>query len=298
MTKILLLGRDGQVGQELAPLLQSLGLVTALGRQQLDLSQREQIQAMLLQCQPDVVVNAAAYTAVDKAETEAALAKTINSEAVATLAQGVAELGAQLIHISTDYVFDGKHHRPYREDHPTAPLGVYGQSKKLGEQGICESGAQAIILRTAWVYGAKGQGNFVKTMLRVGAERDEIRVVDDQIGTPTWSQDIAQAICGLIQAPAQFGGVQSAATEIYHFTNSGAASWYDFAVAIFEEAEILGFPLKVQRVIPITTEDYPLPAPRPAYSVLCNQKIQRRLGSPSQHWRQALRKMLKELKHS
>ncbi|NJN29948.1 MAG: dTDP-4-dehydrorhamnose reductase [Synechococcales cyanobacterium RM1_1_8] len=292
MKKILLLGRNGQVGQELVPQLQPLGDLVSLGRDQLNLSQPEQVRTALQTLQPSVIVNAAAYTAVDKAESEPELAQAINGTAPMVLAQTAAAIGAQLIHISTDYVFDGQHHRPYREDHATAPLGAYGRSKQQGEQGICESAAQAIILRTAWVYGAKGHGNFVKTMLRVGAEREEIRVVDDQIGTPTWSHDIAQAICGLIQTtPLE----SQPGTEIYHFTNSGAASWYDFAVAIFEEAEQLGYPLKLRRLMPITTEEYPLPAPRPSYSVLCNQKIRQRLSTPAQHWRPALRKMLGEL---
>lgn len=299
MNKILLLGRSGQVGQELELLLRLLGKLTALGKQQLDLGQTEQIYSTIQQLKPDIVVNAAAYTAVDKAEAETCLAKAINAEAVAALAEVSVETSSQLIHISTDYVFDGQHHRPYREEHPTAPLSVYGESKHLGEKAILNSGANAIILRTSWVYGSKGHGNFVKTMLRVGAEREEVCVVEDQIGTPTWSKDIAQAICGLIQTrDSSITEESKQRTDIYHFSNSGAASWYDFAVAIFEEARILDIPLKVRRVIPIMTEEYPLPALRPAYSVLCNRKIRQRLGAPSQHWRQALRTMLAELKQA
>jgi dTDP-4-dehydrorhamnose reductase len=289
---ILLIGSSGQVGQELLRQLPALGNLTALSRQQLDLTKPDHIRYVLQSCKPDVVVNAAAYTAVDKAETEQELAKTINGIAPKVMAEEVRSLGASLVHISTDYVFNGRHHRPYLETHATDPLGVYGQSKQMGEIGIQSTQAHAIILRTAWVYGSGGKGNFVKTMLRLGAEREELRVVADQIGTPTWAADIAWAICGLVSHLPQ---VSMTGPEVFHFTNSGAASWYDFAVAIFEEAADLGWPLNVKRVVPITTEEYPTPAQRPAYSVLSNQKINTLLGTSAQHWRQALRKMLAEL---
>jgi dTDP-4-dehydrorhamnose reductase len=272
--------------------LPELGNVTALTRQQLDLTKTDDIRRVLQNSNPDIVVNAAAYTAVDKAETEQELAKAINGAAPGVLAEEVQALGASLVHISTDYVFNGRHHRPYPETHATDPLGVYGQSKQMGEVGIQTTGANAVILRTAWVYGSGGYGNFVKTLLRLGTEREELRVVVDQIGTPTWSADIAWAICGLVSHLPQ---KPKSGTEIYHFTNSGAASWYDFAIAIYEEAAELGWPLAVKRVIPITTEEYPTLAQRPAYSVLSNQKITTLLGTPAQHWRKALRKMLAEL---
>ena len=187
MKKILLIGKSGQVGQELAFQLPELGQLTCLGRNQLDVCQPDSIRHILHHLQPDLIVNAAAYTAVDRAETEAELATAINATAPTIMAQTAEAIGAQFIHISTDYVFDGTHHRPYLEDHPTAPLGAYGQSKLKGETGICATAANAAILRTAWVYGAKGHGNFVKTMLRLGGDRPELRVVADQIGTPTWS---------------------------------------------------------------------------------------------------------------
>jgi len=289
---ILLIGSNGQVGQELQRQLPALGNLTALTRQQLDLTQPDDIRNVLQIRKPDIVVNAAAYTAVDKAETELEIATVINGIAPRVMAEEVQALGANLVHISTDYVFNGRHHRPYQETHATDPLGAYGQSKQMGEVGIQATQAQAIILRTAWVYGTGGHGNFVKTMLRLGAEREELRVVADQICTPTWAADIAWAICGLVNHLPQ---VQMTGPEVFHFTNSGAASWYDFAVAIFEEAADLGWPLTVKRVVPIPTEEYPTPAQRPAYSVLSNQKINTVLGTPAQHWRKALRKMLTEL---
>ncbi|NEQ14464.1 MAG: dTDP-4-dehydrorhamnose reductase, partial [Moorea sp. SIO3E2] len=206
-------------------------------------------------------------------------------------AEEAQNLGAILLHISTDYVFDGKKNTPYTEQDTPNPIGSYGKSKLQGEEGVQQKCDRILILRTAWVYGTRGHGNFVKTMLRLGAEREELRVVADQVGTPTWAKDIAVTITQLLQAMdsnPMLGG-------IYHFTNTGVTSWYDFAVAIFEEAKLLGFPLKLQRVVPITTPEYPTPAQRPAYSVLSNQKISQTLGSYPPHWRQSLRQMLAEL---
>lgn len=287
--KILLIGSRGQVGQELLKTLPALGTVTAWQRHDLDLSRPEQIRAQVLTQQPDIIVNAAAYTAVDQAEQEPKLAHTINGEAPGQLAQAAQDCGATLVHLSTDYVFDGQQNRPYQPDDPTHPLGVYGQSKLAGEMAIKSVGDRYVILRTAWVYGAEGHGNFVKTMLRLGAERETLKVVYDQIGCPTWSQDIARAIGQLIPQlePSSWG--------TYHFTNSGAISWYDFAMAIFEEAADLGAPLKIQTVLPITTDQYPTPARRPAYSVLASEKLTARLNQTPPYWRVSLRKMLKEL---
>ncbi|MEM6714202.1 MAG: dTDP-4-dehydrorhamnose reductase [Cyanobacteria bacterium P01_D01_bin.6] len=289
MTKILLLGSQGQVGQELVTTLPAVGKVTAWSRQDLDLAQSEQIGPRILAEQPDVIVNAAAYTAVDKAEQEPALAHQINGKAPGQLAQAAQACGATLVHISTDYVFDGQQNRPYQPSTPTHPLGVYGQSKLAGELAIQAASDRHVILRTAWVYGAKGQGNFVKTMLRLGSERDTLKVVYDQVGCPTWSYDIAQAIAQLIPhlGPSTCG--------TYHFTNSGAVSWYDFANAIFEEAAALGWPLKLETVLPITTDQYPRPAQRPAYSVLSSEKLTAILQQTPPYWRVSLRKMLQEL---
>jgi len=206
------------------------------------------------------------------------------------MAEAAQQLGAALIHVSTDYIFDGKKNTPYTEDDTPDPINAYGQSKLLGEEGVLKNCDRAIILRTAWVYGAQGKGNFVKTMLRLGAEREELRVVVDQVGTPTWTGDLASAIAQLAQSLKS-----DTLTGIYHFTNSGAISWYDFAVAIFEEAQQIGFPLQVKQVVPITTAEYPTAAARPAYSVLSSQKISAVLGNHPPHWRTGLRRMLKQL---
>ena len=334
MTRILLTGVDGQLGQELQRTLASLGEVSGVGRQTMDLAQPDRIRQVIGELKPDLIVNAAAYTAVDKAETETELAKSINAVAPTIMAREQEQIGGVLIHVSTDYVFDGRNNTPYTENDAPNPLSVYGQSKLAGEEGIQQKSSfeaspsplRHIILRTAWVYGTHGKSNFVKTMLRLGGERNEIRVVADQVGTPTWTGDLARAIHTLAKrciseaapqelaeplsaAQSESGGAnttvgQQLASEpaqpsplpgIYHFTNSGVASWYDFAVAIFEEAKELGFPLKVQRVVPITTSQYPTPAQRPAYSVLSNEKISAVLGTHPPHWRQGLRQMLAEL---
>lgn len=289
--RILLTGVNGQLGGELQGTLAPLGEVIAVGRDRLDLSQPDQIPDVVEAIQPDLIVNCAAYTAVDKAETEVELAHTVNAIAPGTLAKTAANLGATLLHISTDYVFDGSQSRPYVETDTTNPIGEYGKSKFAGEMAILQTGFPHIILRTAWVYGVGGTGNFVKTMLRLAQERPELRVVADQVGTPSWTGDIAEAIAQIASQHQDLEGT-------YHFTNSGVASWYDFAVAIFEEAAALGFPLQVQRVYPITTAEYPTPAKRPAYSVLCGKKLEAILNKPAPHWRQGLRQMLAGLQAS
>ena len=302
MRRILLTGLNGQVGQELQRTLAPLGEVIGAGRETLDLAQPASIRQSISTVSPDVIVNAAAYTAVDKAETETELAHAINAVAPQILAEEAQRLGAALIHISTDYVFDGRKNTPYTEDDATNPLSVYGKSKLLGEEGIRKIGVSAtahselrhIILRTAWVYGTYGKSNFVKTMLRLFAEREEVRVVADQVGTPTWARDIAEAIATLLPQLSPEQAQEAPITGIYHFTNSGVASWYDFAIAIFEEAKLLGFPLKVQRIVPITTAEYPTPAQRPAYSVLSGKKVSVALGTHPPYWRDALRQMLQE----
>ncbi|MEG5039554.1 MULTISPECIES: dTDP-4-dehydrorhamnose reductase [unclassified Microcoleus] len=284
--KILLAGGSGQLAQELQPILLSSGEVIAVDRTRLDLSQPESIRQAMAEIQPDLVVNAGAYTAVDKAESEPELANAVNGIAPGILAEECEKLGASLMHFSTDYVFDGSHGSAYLETDSTNPLGTYGKSKLAGEEAIRKAGNRHIIIRTAWVYGNGGKGNFVKTMLRLGKEREEIRVVADQIGSPTWTGDLSAATSQIIPLL----GSESFGT--YHYTNSGVCSWYDFAIAIFEEAAQLGFPLKIQRVIPITTAEYPTPAKRPAFSVLSTVKISALLGTYPPHWRQGLRQML------
>jgi dTDP-4-dehydrorhamnose reductase len=289
MTRILLTGANGQVGEELKQTLAPLGEVIAVDRTSLDLANPDAIRAVVQNAQPHLIVNAAAYTAVDQAESELELANLVNGKAPEILAKAAADLDASLIHISTDYVFDGNGCTPYLENYPTHPLGAYGQSKLLGEEAVRSHCPKHMIIRTAWVYGVQGKGNFVKTMLRVGAQRDELRVVTDQVGAPTWAKDLALAIAQL--APQLT--LDTAGT--YHYTNSGVCSWYDFAVAIFAEAKALGLPLQVQQVIPITTAEYPLPARRPAFSVLSLKKISALLGGHPPYWRDSLCKMLIEL---
>lgn len=285
--QVLILGAQGQLGQALIHQLGPMMPTVALGRAALDLTQGDRILPLVSQYQPTVIVNAAAYTAVDRAETEADLAHQVNATAPGLLAEAAAAVGARLIHISTDYVFDGHRSRPWPEDAPTAPLSVYGRSKLAGEVAVrSHLPDHHLILRTAWVYGAQGPGNFVKTMVRLARERPELRVVADQIGTPTWTGDLAAAIARLIQLDA------AVPPGTYHYTNSGVASWYDFAVAIVEEARALGAPLQVERVVPIPSEAYPTPVERPAYSVLDCRKLTALLGAPAPHWRQSLRTML------
>jgi dTDP-4-dehydrorhamnose reductase len=211
------------------------------------------------------------------------------------MAEEAQPLGALLVHLSTDYVFNGVHYTPYVEGDVPAPTNVYGASKLAGEDGIRQACPNHIIMRTAWVYGTRGKGNFAKTMLRLGAEREEVRVVADQIGTPTFAGDIADAIVRLVGAIAPGPSLDETLLGTYHFTNSGVASWYDFAIAIFEEAKRIGFPLKLDRVVPITTAEHPTPASRPAYSVLSCCKINAALGTVPPHWRQSLGSMLLDL---
>lgn len=295
MKRILLTGLNGQVGQELQRTLAPLGEVIGVSRETMDLAQATSIRQAISEARPDVIVNAAAYTAVDKAETETELAHSINGIAPQIMAEEAQRLGAALFHISTDYVFDGRKNTPYLEDDAPNPIGAYGKSKLVGEEGIRKTCDRYIILRTAWVYGTYGKSNFVKTMLRLFAERDEVRVVADQVGTPTWASDIASAIALLVPQLCPEQPQESPLTGIYNFTNSGMSSWYDFAIAIFEEAKQLGFPLQVQRIVPITTSEYPTPAQRPAYSVLSGKKVSAALGTHPPYWRDGLRQMLGEL---
>jgi dTDP-4-dehydrorhamnose reductase len=304
MSRILLIGGHGQVGRELAILLPG---ALSLARPVIDLSQPDRLREVIRSAAPSLIINAAAYTAVDRAESESELAQLVNATAPTVMAEEADRLGAGLIHLSTDYVFDGQKNTPYLASDPTGPTSVYGRTKLAGEVGIRATGCQHVILRTAWVYGVYGQGNFVKTMLRLGREREQLKVVVDQLGTPTWARHIAETVValGAQLQPEAFPAVMpvenpaanpvQASSGTYHFTNSGVTSWYDFAVAIFEEARALGWPLKVTQVLPITTADYPTPAQRPAYSVLSGQEISAILGEYPAHWRQALRQMLAQL---
>ena len=284
--RVLVTGVSGQVGWELARSVPPGVTLEAADRSALDLA-ADDVAARVMARRPDVIINAAAYTAVDRAESEPALAHRINAEGAAAVARAARELGARLVHVSTDFVFDGSASRPYAPGSPTAPLGAYGASKLAGERLVTQASAgSAVIVRTAWVYSAHGN-NFVKTMLRLMRERDRVTVVADQVGTPTWARLLAGALWD-VALRTDVGGV-------LHWTDLGVASWYDFAVAIQEEALARGLLARAVPVEPIRTEDYPTPARRPAYSVLDKSEALAVLAAPRLHWRAALRAMLDEL---
>ncbi|MBU2887569.1 dTDP-4-dehydrorhamnose reductase [Gilvimarinus agarilyticus] len=285
--RILVLGCNGQVGSEIKYLQRQQpdhNEWIFWQRSDLDLTDTDAIETALTQCRPTVVINCAAYTAVDKAEQEPELADQINHLAVRALAQTCQALGACLIHISTDYVFSGTHCQPYRPQDATAPAGHYGLSKLRGEQTLRASGVNGVIVRTSWVYSTFGN-NFVKTMLRLGAAKPALQVVADQIGSPTWARDLAQALMQLAIHPdlAQKTG------EIYHYSNSGVCSWYDLAAHIFQ-AQNLDCQLS-----PIRTEEYPTPAKRPYYSVLDCRKIYEDFGVRPPYWHHSLVRALKDI---
>ncbi|MBF0096575.1 MAG: dTDP-4-dehydrorhamnose reductase [Magnetococcales bacterium] len=284
--KVLLLGAEGQVGRELRDSVPAGITVTAAGHNQLDITDLPALQQAIKEIQPDAILNAAAYTAVDKAESERQLAFAINADGPANLAMLAAEFGIYLLHISTDFVFDGRQGAPYRPEAPTNPLSVYGSSKREGERQILEIlGHNALILRTAWVYSSYGN-NFVKTMLRLMREKSTLNVVDDQIGTPTWAKGLASAIWNMVQM--QLTGIQ-------HWTDAGAASWYDFAQAIQEEGLTRGLLLRPVSLTPIPTALYPTPAARPSNSLLDKSATWQALGYSSTHWRVSLCNMLQRI---
>jgi dTDP-4-dehydrorhamnose reductase len=285
--KVLVTGANGQLGRALVSALPTGVEVLALDRATLDLAQLESIEPVVRAFRPDVVINAAAYTAVDQAETDREAAFRVNGEAVGEMARVCAVLGARLLHVSTDYVFDGLQSRPYRADDATAPLNVYGESKLAGERAVtATAGLQWAIVRTAWVYGAHGR-NFLRTMLRLFAAGRSPTVVDDQIGTPTHARSLAHALWTVAADPG-FAGVQ-------HYTDAGVASWYDFAVAILEEARALALVSADVSVVPIPSARYPTPARRAPYAVLDKTDTWARLGGPPAHWRAELRRALTEI---
>ena len=288
--KVLVLGAGGQVGRELCRLSWPARCeIAALDRAGLDIAERDAVFAAVERQRPDIVVNAAAYTAVDRAENERDAAWAGNCTGPANLASACRQAGIPLIHISTDYVFDGSKSGPYREDDPVNPLGVYGASKEAGEREVREALAEHVILRTAWVYSAHGH-NFVKTMLRLAGERPVLRVVADQTGCPTSAADIAAAIAAIAQ---RLGETGSPPWGTYHFTNSGAVTWHGFAEAIFD----LATPWRGQppRVEAIPTAEYPTPARRPANSVLDCTRIGAAFGIEPRPWRAALAEIVREL---
>ena len=286
--KVLITGAGGQVGWELQRTVSTDIEITALHRVELDIADQAAVMSVIKEIQPDLVINAAAYTAVDKAEEEVDRAYKVNVDGAANIARAVEDCSARLIHISTDFVFDGTGTKPYLPGDEPKPSGVYGASKLQGERAVmAETSGRAVILRTAWVYSVHGS-NFVKTMLRLMAEREELGVVDDQVGTPTWAKELAKTIW-LIAGKTDMQGT-------YHWTDDGKASWYDFALAIQEEAYGLGLLQKTIPIKPIKTEEYPTPARRPAYSVLDKTSTLEALDCKAPHWRESLIKMLIELK--
>lgn len=292
--KLLLVGANGQVGDALRRSLAPLGEVIATTRsgrlddetscEALDLGDLDAIASLVARVHPDVIVNAAAYTAVDRAEDEVEAAFRINALAPGCLAEAAVACGASLVHYSTDYVFDGRGSRPYRDDDTTDPLGVYGRSKLDGELAIAGSGARHLILRTAWVYGLHGH-NFLRTMLRVGVERDELRVVADQRGCPTPAWLIADVTAAVLRKGIAASGVR-------HLVASGETTWHGFAEAIFDEASERGLIARRPTVTPIATADYPTRAVRPAYSVLDTTRLRDEYALALPHWRDALARTL------
>ncbi|KGE04803.1 dTDP-4-dehydrorhamnose reductase [Pseudohaliea rubra] len=284
---VLVTGAGGQLGRELAHCAPLSPPCVALDRRALDLRDPAAIGCALDAYKPQAVINAAAYTAVDRAEAEPAQADASNATAPGLLAAACAERGIRLLHVSTDFVFDGRASSPYAPDAAPAPLGAYGRSKLAGEDAVRTAQPDVLVLRTGWVYSRHG-GNFVKTMLRLMAEREELTVVADQVGTPTWARGLARALWSFAGRPALVG--------TYHFSDAGVASWYDFAVAIGEEAETLGLLARVPRILPVPTAAYPTPARRPAYSVLDKSACWRDLAMEGVHWRRQLRLMLQDFK--
>jgi dTDP-4-dehydrorhamnose reductase len=298
-TKILLIGKNGQVGADLLSLLPAVGDIVAPDRQHLDLTRPEEIRRTIRELQPGLIVNAAAYTAVDNAENDEAIARTINAEAPALIAEEAKKIGAALVHYSTDYVFDGSKNVPYEENDPPNPINAYGKTKLAGEEGIRSSGVPHLIFRTSWVYATRGR-NFLLTILRLATQREELRIVRDQIGAPTWSREIARATTEILERLIEEGNIVSTLAcsgGTYHMTAAGVTNWHEFALAILEESARVprdtpwfaaatgGLPLVTRRVVPITTSEYPAPARRPAYSVLSNSQLKKSFGVHLTDWR-------------
>ena len=286
MKKVLITGADGQLGYELQRTALTGYKCIPTDRNELDITDYEAVNSFVKVNSPDVIINSAAYTAVDKAEEETELAIAINTTGAANLANVCKQNSIKLIQISTDFVFDGKACSPYPVDAPTEPDGYYGKTKRDGDNQVSDIlGDDAFIIRTSWLYSANGN-NFVKTMLKFMQEREELGIIADQVGTPTWANSLAQAVWKAIEINA---------TGLHHWSDAGVASWYDFAYAIMEEGIALGLLNKEIRINAITTADYPTPASRPCYSVLDKTSTWEALDMKSEHWRVALRKMMSEL---
>jgi len=285
--KVLVLGGGGQVARAVVAAAPAQHRVVTRSRAEVEIGDAAAIAGALAETGAQWLVNAAAYTAVDLAEDQPAQAIAVNDTAVGVLAAAASTAGCRLLHLSTDFVFDGKSNRAYLPDDPTNPLSVYGVSKLGGERRILNGGGDGIVLRTAWVYAATGK-NFVLTMLRLMREKEQVSVVSDQIGTPSWAAGVASAIWGLIEAQAPGG--------VYHWTDLGVASWYDFAVAIQDEALARGLLNRAVPVTPIASSAYPTRARRPAFSVLDSGSTRELIKVPARHWRHNLRTLLDELR--
>lgn len=280
MKRILLLGKNGQIGWELERSLPALSHVVACDRSQADLSDLKSVVKIVREINPEIIVNAAAYTAVDKAEQDEALAMQVNGKAPGVLAEEAKRLGAILVHYSTDYVFDGRSSKPYVEEDITNPLNAYGRSKLAGEKAIQSVGGKSLIFRTSWVYGLRGN-NFLLTMLRLAKEREELRIVNDQIGAPTWCKSIAETTTAVLKLCLEKREVEFG---LYHLSSAGKTSWHDFAKAIFEQYP----PPKVPRIVGISSSEYVSPAKRPAYSVLSNEKLKKTFSITLPDWKDVL----------
>jgi dTDP-4-dehydrorhamnose reductase len=291
MTRILVTGDQGQVGRELQVLADGHPAFDFLfpgGQAGLDITKKEEVASIFQQFAPHYCINCAAYTAVDRAEEAHDVARAINTHGSQLIAEACAAQGTHLIHFSTDYVYDGMHNTPFIETSPTAPQGVYAQTKLDGEHAAMEANPLTTIIRTSWVYSSFGH-NFVKTMLRLGQEREQLNIVFDQIGTPTYARDLAEAVLHLITQTESGVVDQEETLGIFNYSNEGVTSWYDFAVAIFELAAI------DCAVHPIESKDYPTPARRPHFSVLNKGKIKTTLALPIPHWRTSLKSCLRAL---
>ncbi len=284
--KVLVTGSGGQLGQMLLASPPAGMQLTGIDRPQVDLTNQEEVRTVVSQANPDVIINTAAYTAVDLAESEEALAIRTNVDGVANLSLAALETDARVIHLSTDFVFDGEATTPYKPDAKANPTSVYGRTKLAGEERLRDiMSDNSVILRTAWLYSAVGK-NFVNSMLQLMTEQEEISVVDDQVGSPTWAGSLAGAIFAFVAKPEVSG--------TYHWTDSGQASWYEFACAIQDEAFELGQLDNMMGIRPISSAEYPLPARRPAYSVLDCSETERLLGIKATPWRESLCAMLRE----